>query len=285
MAQRSGNRPAEIFGYPVWNKSKEAQRTRQEHRCPFVNARCNKRSGLIDYPFGVCAVEHRDRINTTCPRRFEERGAIEGTPRVLEAIALHYFGDFNNVIPFPEVKLPNIGTIDYVLVRHKPMKAEIDDFVTVEFQADSTTGTGQIVQGLRDFIAGQDVQKQNYQFGMNTYDTIKRSMTQLLNKGIVYEAWDTKCYWVIQEYIYANLVNRYGLKKDAYSPEHASRFALYNLTRNDNRLTLAPSRLVSTTVDEVYQAMKGNPGLPKKDEFVTVLNAKLQAKLSVKFSR
>mgnify|MGYP001607131864 CR=1 FL=1 len=283
MAQSSGNRPTEIFGYPIWNKSEEAQGTRKEHWCPFVNALCNKESRLINYPFGVCSVEHHNRINATCPRRFEERGSIEGIPRVLEDIALHYFGDFSNVILFPEVKLPNVGTIDYVLVRHKPMKAEVDDFVTVEFQTDSTTGTGQIVQGLRDFMAGRDIQDQSYQFGMNTYDTIKRSMLQLLNKGIVYETWDIKCYWVIQEYIYANLVNRYGLKKDGYSPEHASRFALYNLARRDNRLTLAPSRFVSTTVDEVYQAMKSNPGLPNKDRFVNTLNAKLQARLSVKF--
>jgi hypothetical protein len=148
MARGSGNRPLEIFGYPIWNKSKEAQRVRKEHWCPFVNARCNKKSKLIKYPFGVCAVEHHGRINTTCPRRFAERGTIEDIPRVLEDVALHYFGDFSNVIPFPEVKLPNIGTIDYVLVRHKPMKAEVDDFVTVEFQADSTTSTGKIVQGL-----------------------------------------------------------------------------------------------------------------------------------------
>jgi len=197
---------------------------------------------------------------------------------------LHYFGNFNNIIPFPEVKLPNVGTIDYVLVRHKPMKAEVDDFVTVEFQTDSTTGTGQIVQGLRDFVAGRDVQKQSYQFGMNTYDTIKRSITQLLNKGIVYEAWGIKCYWVIQEYIYANLVNRYGLKKDGYASEHASRFALYDLVRINDRLTITPTRFVSTAVDEVYQAMRHNPSLPNKDKFVRVLNTKLQAKLSVKFS-
>lgn len=284
MAQSSGNRPVEVFGFSIWDKSKKAQQAREEHQCPFVNASCNKVSRLIDYPFGVCAVEHHDRFNTTCPRRFEESGTLERIPRVLEDIAQHYFGDFNNVIPFSEVKLPNIGTIDYVLVRHKPMKAEVDDFVTVEFQTDSTTGTGQIVQGLRDFVAGRDVQKSTYQFGMNTYDTIKRSITQLLNKGIVYEAWGIKCYWVIQEYIYANLVNRYGLKKDGYSSEHASRFALYNLQRQGNRLTLTPSRFVSTTVDEIYQAMRHNPGMPSKEKFVRILNAKLQAKLSVKFN-
>jgi len=118
---------------------------------------------------------------------------------------------------------------------------------------------------------------------MNTYDTIKRSMTQLLNKGIVYEAWDIKCYWVIQDYIYANLVNRYGLKQEGYLPEHASRFALYDLVQEGDRLHLMPSRFISTTVEEVYQAMRNNPGLPDKNGFVKTLNAKLQARLSVRF--
>ena len=283
MARNARNHPAEIFGYPPANKSDAARQAHQQHWCPFVDKVCNKQSRLIDYPFGVCSAEHRGNINAVCPRRFEEPGGIEGVPRVIEDIATHYFGDFNNVIPFAEVKLPNVGTIDYVLVKHRPMKAEVDDFVTVEFQTDSTTGTGQLVQGLRDFVAGRDIQKQTYAFGTNTYDTIKRSVTQLLNKGIVYEAWGIRCYWVIQEYIYANLVKRYGLKTEGYSPEHASWFALYNLKQKGNRLTLTPSRFVSTTVDAVYQAMKNNPGLPNRERFVQVLDAKLKAKLGVTF--
>ena len=200
---------------------------------------------------------------------------------MLEDVAHHYLGDFNNVVPFAEVNLPGIGHIDYVLVRHKPMQAEVDDFVTVEFQADSTTGTGQIVKALQDFINGEDIADKSYKFGMNTYDTIKRSMTQLLNKGIVYEAWNAKCYWVIQEYIYANLVKRYSLKTDGYDPDHASRFALYDLIPHHNHLALRNTRYVSTTVDEVYQAMRHNHGLPDKDRFVKVLNKKLKMKLSV----
>jgi len=240
---------------------------------------------MIGYPFGVCSVEHQGRVNTVCPRRFKERGAIEGIPRVLEDIALHYFGSFINVLSFSEVKLPNVGNIDYVLVRHKPMKAEVEDFVAVEFQADSTTSTGRLVEGFLDFMAGQDVQGKAYPFGMNTYDTIKRSITQLLNKGIVYEAWGTKGYWVIQEYIYTNLVHRYSLKEEGYLPEHACRFAMYNLVQKDNLLSLAPTRFVSTTVDEIYQSMRGNPRLPDKDGFVKVLNAKLMARLILKFDQ
>jgi len=284
MTKNAGNRPAEIFGYPIGNQSEEAQDVRERHWCPFVDRRCNKKSRLIDFPFGVCSVEYGGEIHAICPRRFEEQGTVEGVSRVLEDIALHSFGDFNNTIVFSEVRLPNVGSIDYVLVRHKPMKPEVEDFVPIEFQSDSTTSTGGLVQSIRDFFEGHDVQEQTYKFGMNTYDSIKRAIIQLMNKGIVYETWDTKCYWVIQEYIYANLVNRYGFKEDGFSPEQASRFALYNFVLKDDRLVLSPTRFISTTVDEVYQAMRNNPGMPNKDEFVQHLNAKLRLRLSVQFS-
>lgn len=281
MTKSTGNRPAEVFGYPIGNQSEEAQDIRERHWCPFVDRRCSKKSRLIDFPFGVCSVEHSGGIHTICPRRFEEQGSIEGVSRVLEDIAMHYFGGFNNTIAFSEVRLPNVGSIDYVLVRHKPMKPEVEDFVSVEFQSDSTTSTGRLVQGIRDFFAGRDLQGESYKFGMNTYDSIKRAITQLMNKGIVYETWDTKCYWVIQEYIYANLVSRYGFKEDGFSPGHASRFALYTLLPGGDRLTLNPGRFISTTVEEVYQAMRKNPGMPSKDKFVQHLNAKLRLRLSV----
>ena len=281
MAENTGNRPAEIFGYPISNRSEEAQSIRERHWCPFLDRRCDKKSRLIDFPFGICSTEYRGSIRTTCPHRFEEQGSIEGVSRVLEDIAIHYFGDFNNTVAFAEVRLPNVGSIDYVLVRHKPMKPEVEDFVSVEFQSDSTTSTGELVRGIRDFFQGGDLQDQSYKFGMNTYDSIKRAITQLMNKGIVYEIWETKCYWVIQEYIYENLVSRYGFKADGFSPEHASRFALYNLVPKGDRLTLTPSHFISTTVDEVYQAMRNNPGLPNKDKFVQRLSTKLRLRLSV----
>lgn len=281
MMHRQGNRPAEIFGFSIYDRSPEAQAIRKRHWCPFVDAKCYKISRLISYPFGVCTVQHRDEFYSVCPRRFREQGSIESTPQVLEEIALHYFGDLSNVIYFPEVKLPNIGSIDFVLVRHKPMKAEVEDFVPVEFQTDSTTGTGQLVQGLKDFVEGHNIEERKYAFGINTYDTIKRSMTQLFNKGLVYEGWGVKGYWVIQEYIYANLVKRYGLKSSDYSSEHASRFALYDLVQQGNRLALVHSRWVSTTVDAVYQAMRQNSQMLDKDAFVAALNVKLRARLQL----
>ena len=281
MTGNAGRRPAEIFGYSVRNRSDAAEAARRLHQCPFRGQVCDKKSRLIDFPFGVCSVEYNNEIRAICPRRFEERGSLPGVSRVLEDIALHYFGSTDNTVVFPEVKLPSVGNIDYVIVRHEPMKYTVDDFVAVEFQSDSTTGTGKLVQGIQDFFAGRDVLEESYRFGMNTYDSIKRAITQLMNKGIVYEAWDTKCYWVIQEYIYSDLVRRFGFKEDGFSSEHASRFALYNIVPNQDRLALAPTRFVSTSVDEVYQAMRNNRALPPKDAFVRDLNNKLQLSLRV----
>ena len=281
MADKPGNRPLEIFGYPVWSRTKEAQDTRKRYWCPFREIQCTKKSRLIEFPFGVCSTEHGGGFRVICPNRFEERGSIDGVSKVIEDITLHYFGDSHNIIIFPEVSLPNVGNIDYVLVRHKPMKPEVDDFVSVELQSNSTTSTGELVRGMDEFLQGNDIRTQSYKFGMNTYDSIKRAVTQLMNKGIVYERWDTKCYWVIQEYIYTNLVNRYGLKTEGYSATHASRFALYDLVPNDDTLSLECTRFVSTTVDEVYQAMRNNPAVPNKDKFVNRLNAKLRLELKI----
>lgn len=187
MANNLNRRPAEIFGYPVENQSAAAQDARQKHWCPFLEERCKKKSRLIDFPFGVCSVEY-DGIRTICPHRFEERGATAGVARVLEDIAVHYFGNTDNTVVFSEVRLPDVGNIDYVIVKHKPMQAVVDEFVAVEFQSDSTTKTGELVRGIRDFYEGRDLQKRPYKFGINTYDSIKRAITQLMNKGIVYEA-------------------------------------------------------------------------------------------------
>ena len=275
-----GNRPAEIFGYPLANRSVQAQRARQQCQCPFRSVPCEKKSRLLDVPFGVCSVQTRAGMQVICPRRFDEGGNVAGVPRVLEDVAKHYFGDTNNIVVFAETRLPNVGNIDYVIVKHSPMRPEVDDFVAVEIQSDSTTGTGELVRAFREFTSGGDVADRRYRFGANTYDSIKRAVTQLMNKGIVYEQWRTKCYWVIQEYIYANLASRFGLAEGRYRAEDRTRFALYSLQPRGERLALEATRVLSTSVDEVYQAMRNNPRMPAKDAFVDGLNHKLQLRLA-----
>ena len=282
MSSNSDKRPAEIFGYPIDNLTQAATEARQQHHCPFLGQECSKQSSLVPYPFGVCSVEYNGELRAICPHRFDQRASDQDVSLVIRDIALDYFGNTDNIVVFPEVGLSGVGKIDYLIIRHKPMKPEVDDFVAVEIQSDSTTGTGHLVQGMRDFVAGDAVRIKTYKFGMNTYDSIKRTTTQLMNKGLVYEAWHTKCYWVMQEYLFTNLVKRYGLNLDGVSEEHATRFALYDLVRKQDRLTLTPTRFVSSSVDAIYQAMRARGSVPSKDAFIRTLNTKLMLELSTK---
>ena len=64
--------PAEVFGFPVENRSAKAETVRRRHRCPFVGERCSKRSRLIAYPMGVCSAYVNGHAVAICPRRFLE---------------------------------------------------------------------------------------------------------------------------------------------------------------------------------------------------------------------
>lgn len=261
--------PAEVFGFPVQNKSAKAEAVRQRHYCPFVNEPCNKQSRLISYPMGVCSAHVNGHAVAICPRRF-----LEGQT-VFRDIALDYFGSTNDLLLFSEVRLKGIGSLDYVLVRHKPMSSEIEDFVVIELQTDQTTGTGKLVQALEDFMNGEDVTVTHYPFGMNTYDTLKRSYIQMLNKGVAMEHWSQRIYWVFQEYVFDNLVQRYQPIFSSDSSE-TNVFAIYDLVQGAETHTLTLQRFTSASVEALFTALRQNPNIPDKDQFVAKLQTKVE---------
>jgi hypothetical protein len=169
----------------------------------------------------------------------------EGISKVLEGIAVHYFGDLDNLISFPGVKLPGVGRIDYVLARHKLMKAEIDDLIMIEL-----------------------------------YAKLSHEIEQtILDKSIIYKAWNIKSYWVIPKYILDNLIKRYSFVESDSNPKHTFRFVLQNdLITQDDSLTCTLSRYISADIDESYH-LHSISDLPKKDEFVQNLSTRLQAEL------
>lgn len=140
--------PAEIFGYPTENKSKEAIDTRKNYLCPFNNNNiCVKQSRLLAYPMGICSTWWPNNSPIAiCPKRLLQDKTI------FTSVANYVFGNTNNILLFQEVKLRRIGTFDFVLVKHKQLSDEIEDFCVVEFQTDSTTGTGKLVNALKDYM-------------------------------------------------------------------------------------------------------------------------------------
>ena len=268
--------PAELFGYPLRLVSRLPKKGHKKYWCPFVDNKCNKQSRLIRYPMGVCSVQYGDEIIALCPRRFLQNDIV------FKDIADHYFKTRNDLVVFSEIGLSQTGTFDYVMVKHKPFSSDIDDFVIIEFQTGQTTGTGQLVQALKDCLKGEDIKGTAYGFGLNLADIWKRSFTQILNKGIVLEKWGHKIYWVVQEPVYQDFLNRYNFKDMNYNTKHKTVFATYDLRQESDKYELLRTRVESSTIDDLFHAFRSNPNIPSKDTFVNKLKGKLKAKMELK---
>ncbi|MCX7886533.1 MAG: NotI family restriction endonuclease [Verrucomicrobiae bacterium] len=273
--------PSEIFGYPYYNTTPTAQETRAKHWCPFVNKACCKQSRLINYPFGVCTAHVNDEEIALCPRRF-----LDGHT-VFTDIAQHCFHTTNDILVFSEVGLTDIGNFDFVMVKHKPMSSEIEDFAAIEFQTGQTTNTGKLVQGLKDFMAGQIINYKPYGFGVNFFDIWKRTFAQVLNKGVIMEIWKKKIYWVVQEPVYKFFEAKYNLQHLAYKPQHSTVFALYDLVPERQSFALKTSRKISASMDQLFDAFRTNPNIPPLEKFLSGLKRKIetQAQISLHLGR
>jgi len=267
--------PSEIFGYPYSNTDSKATEVRAKHWCPFVDKVCYKQSRLIDYPFGVCSAHVNDDEVALCPRRF-----LDGHT-VFTDIAQHYFKTVNNILVFSEIRLEDVGSFDFVMVKHKPMSAEIEDFVAIEFQTGQTTGTGKLVQGLKDYLEGKSVTQKSYGFGLNLYDIWKRSFTQILNKGVIMENWRKKIYWVVQEPVYKYFEARYNLQRLDFQPQHSTVFALYDLKPTGQVFRLGASRKISASMDQLFAAFRNNPNVPSVEKFLDALKRKIEGEAQI----
>lgn len=262
--------PNEIFTRSIGDSSEEAQNDISIYNCRFKNRTCDKQSRLIDYPMGVCSVNVGDAKPIICPHRFLENNVV------FENICQAAFGTSNNVLVFSEVKLNNVGNFDFVLVKHRPISSEVEDFCVVEFQSDSTTGTGKLVSGLKDFMEN-GAMNDNYAFGMNTYNTIKLSYIQMLIKGQVMESWNKKIFWVMQNYVFDNMTNRFNLIDLDHEINQNTFYHIYDLN-DTNSLTLVDTK--STSVANLITAFTHQP-TPSIDNFIQKLEEKIELTLGL----
>ncbi|MFH0775105.1 MAG: NotI family restriction endonuclease [bacterium] len=266
--------PNEIFTYPVESKLTEAKNAVKKYYCRFLESKCDKQSRTIEYPMGVCSVNHSGTKPIICPHRFLEDNLV------FKNVCDVAFGNTNNVLLFSEVKIRNVGSFDFVLVKHKPISNKVDDFCIVEFQSDSTTGTGELVQALKDFMKEKDVLQNKYCFGMNTYNTIKLSYIQMLIKGQVMEKWGKNIFWIMQRFVYDNMVNRFRLTDLNYNANPKTQYHIYDLARNGAVYSLELIDKKSTTISNLLKAFTHQP-TPSIDAFVEVLESKIKLKLGL----
>ena len=268
--------PAEIFGYPTEMKNDEIKKVRTTFGCPFLHKKCTKQSRLIKYPMGVCSVIYGKDIIALCPKRFLQEDTV------FQNIADHYFKTRDNLMIFSEIGLKKIGNFDYVMVKHKPLRSEIEDFIIIEFQTGQTTSTGSLVKSLEDYMNSIDIKKNKYNFGLNYADIWKRTFTQILNKGIILENWGHKIYWVAQEQIFDDLKRRYNLENITYDEEDITVFFEYNMKYDKNKYKLINTKIDSASIDELFKAFRTNPNIPSKTLFLSKLQEKIKLNLNLK---
>lgn len=271
-------RPAEIFGHPINDISEQACQDREACRCPFLNQKCWKPSRQLGFPFGICSVYYGHQVIAVCPSRFREG------EKILRDVADHYFGTRNNLLVFNEVntrvKVPSGRSVsysfDYVIVKHKELSTEIEDFVVVELQTVDTTSTRALVKAIQEFMGGDDIYERRYKFGLNLANVWKRCFVQILREGVILERWGHKIYWIAQEPAYQYLLDSHGLHGMTFDRSHTTVFMIYDLLGQD-RYELVQTRVESETMNQLFFAFQNNVPIPSKDTFIQRLEARVRA--------
>jgi hypothetical protein len=159
-----------------------------------------------------------------------------------------------------------------VLIRKKLFLPEVEDFTIVERQIGPIARPAALGRALHGFLDGEDVRDGSYEFSLNTVQWAQKAIARLFSIGLICEAWNAKAYWVLDERLYQALVLRHGFEPDRYSPDHPVRFAAYSLTPQGDRLVLTLKRFASTSLDEIYRAMRDSSVPFSRGEFVESLN-------------
>jgi hypothetical protein len=264
----------EVFGKSTKNFIK--LKNPNKELCPFIEQKCNKLSRLITYPMGVCSVKinsENKNIKTerviTCPQRFKENNNI------FNDVKKFIFNDEECFI-INEVKQKMIGSFDYIQFTKSDKKEEVKDYAIIEIQSDSTTKTGSLVQNLKDIIDTKK-SKENYDFGMNTYNTIKLSFIQMIKKGQFAEENNRNIIWAMQHYVFDNMSKRFSFSDDTMSTfdiEKKIHFFLYDLIEDKEKnfkLTLVSK--YSTTNDKLNLAFMKKNNL-NESKMLNLLNKK-----------
>lgn len=265
MRQENLHCPAEIFGFPPSNTSNLVRRIRKKFECPFIGRRCTKQSRLLSYPLGVCSAWHLGTPRIICPNRF-----YFSNKALLREIS-KLFLNKEKVEIVPEVRLTGFGNVDWVGF-HRDIDGRIEDFCGIEVASDSTTGTGELVRAIEDFIKKSEIQGR-YGYGMNTYNTIKLSFIQILFKGQVFQNWEKRYIWLLQDVLLDNMVERFNLKLSKGYKNNQIIFYTVKMTEKQDHFDISLREIYSTKIEKLLGAFEQTEMIPIKD-FIQAIRRK-----------
>jgi hypothetical protein len=267
---------AEVFGFPISNKSERATHYQVNRLCPFNNVvpSCTKVSEVD--PLGVCSLFGKDGEPTVvCPTRFKEDFLI-----TVEA-ARFFFPPETKWVAMPEIRLKDAngkaaGNVDLMLVAHDD-DGFITDFGALEIQAVYISGnvrrpfkayTRDLSQTFLDWTGAKEYPRADY-----LSSSRKRLAPQLIYKGGIFNAWGKKTAVVTDRKFFATLpplpevdATRAEIAWFVYDLTHDRAQNTYRLTHHRTLYTKFASALDTITKTEA--------GLV--EDFVKVLQKKLK---------
>ena len=270
---------AEVFGFPINNESARAKRYRENKLCPFNNIVSNCTKNSIEFPLGVCSLNHKEKSVIICPIRFREDWSI------ISDAAGFIFDKKATWTHVGEVRLKDkhgksAGNIDYVLVSYDD-KGRVVDFGSLEVQAVYISGnlTGPFTAYLEKPSPGF-TWTQAFKFPKPDYlsSSRKRLIPQIIAKGSILKQWKKKQVVALQASFYKTLPDLPEYDK----AESDFAFFLYDLVPTKSKtLELKLQRVVYTKFEKALeQIAKFEAGSIK--EFTALLQKKLDIKRSGK---
>jgi hypothetical protein len=236
---------AEIFGFPIENLSERAVRYRTNKLCPFNNIVSNCTKNSIEFPLGVCSINHWNKPVIICPIRFREDW------KIVSDAAAFIFEETKTWTHVGEVKLKDklgksAGNIDYVLVAYDH-KGRVLDFGSLEVQAVYISGnlTGPFSAYLEN-PTPEFSWKQAFKNPKPDYlsSSRKRLVPQIIAKGSILKQWGKKQAVALQTSFYNTLPPLPEVDK----AEADFAFFLYDLVQviKEKRLEIKLSKIIYT---------------------------------------
>jgi hypothetical protein len=266
----------EVFGFPVENESDRATRYRDNKLCPYNNIVSNCTKNSIEFPLGVCSLNHKGNHVIICPIRFREDWTI------ISDAANFLFDGKATWTHVGEVRLKDkhgksAGNIDYVLVSYDD-KGKVLDFGSLEVQAVYISGnlTGPFTAYLEN-PTPYFSWAQAFKYPKPDYlsSSRKRLIPQIIAKGSILKQWNKKQVVALQTSFYNTLPALPEFDKT----ESDFAFFLYDLVpdKKTKTLSLKLQRIVYTQFASALEKIaKFEAG--SISQFTEILQKKLDAK-------
>ncbi|MBA4407954.1 MAG: hypothetical protein C0397_00855 [Odoribacter sp.] len=226
----------EVFGFSIENESDRAKRYRANKLCPFNNIVSNCTKNSIEFPLGVCSLNHKDKRVIICPIRFREDWTI------ISDAANFIFDDKSAWTHVGEVRLndkfgKSAGNVDYVLVSYDD-KGRVLDFGSLEVQAVYISGnlTGPFTAYLED-PSPSFSWTHAFKYPKPDYlsSSRKRLIPQIIAKGSILKQWNKKQVVALQTSFYNTLPSLPEVNKS----ESDFAFFIYDLVSEEKSKTLS----------------------------------------------